>query len=65
MDRAIVFYTLLLIGLTWLLYKLTVSLEPRNEKPASGSQHADASAEAPTPGNGTSSQKLIHQRLRK
>lgn len=65
MDRAIVFYTLLLIGLTWLLYKLTVLLEPRNEKPASGPQLADASAEAPTPGNGKSSRKLIHQRLRK
>jgi hypothetical protein len=63
MDRAIAFCTLLLIGLTGLLYKLTALLEPRNEQPASGANHADASAEAP--GIGTSSQKLIHQRLRK
>ena len=33
MDRAIVLSVLLLVGLTWLLYKLTVKLEPRGEKP--------------------------------
>lgn len=52
MDRAIVLSILLLVGLTWLLYKLAVLLEPRGDKPAA-------------PGNGNSSQELIHQRLRK
>ena len=43
-----------LVGLTWLLYKLTILLEPRAEQPpASPNVH----------GNG--SQKLIRQRLRK
>lgn len=31
MDRAVVLATLLLVGLTWLLYKLTVLLEPRSD----------------------------------
>ncbi|GFE79995.1 hypothetical protein GCM10011487_19950 [Steroidobacter agaridevorans] len=54
MDRAIVLCVLLLVGLTWLLYKLTILLEPRAEPPpASQNIH------------GNSSQKLIHQRLRK
>lgn len=65
MDRAIVFYTLLLIGMTWLLYKLTVLLEPRSDKSTSGAQHADGGAEVPTPGHRNSSHKLINQRLRK
>jgi hypothetical protein len=54
MDRAIVFSTLLLVGLTWLLYKLAVLLEPRGDKPVQ--------APAPTSSN---RQKLIHERLRK
>ncbi|MFC4314408.1 hypothetical protein ACFPN2_35410 [Steroidobacter flavus] len=53
MDRVVVLSVLLLVGLTWLLYKLAVLLEPRGDKPA-----------AP-PIAGHSSQKLIHQRLRK
>lgn len=63
MDRAIVLCTLLFVALTWLLYKLTVVLEPRSDKSASDAQHANAGA--PTPGIGNSSQKLINQRLRK
>lgn len=65
MDRAIVFSTLLLVGLTWLLYKLAVLLEPRGDKPASGAQHTDAGVEAPAPAMGNNRQKLIHERLRK
>lgn len=62
MDRAIVLATLLLVGLTWLLYKLAVLLEPRGEKPAPGSQDADRSVDSiPSIGR----QKPIHQRLRK
>ena len=53
MDRAIVLCVLLLVGLTWLLYKLAVLLEPRGDRPAAPPTH------------GNSSQKLIHQRLRK
>lgn len=55
MDRAIVLSVLLLVALTWLLYKLAVLLEPRGDKPASS-----------PPANGKStSQALIHERLRK
>jgi hypothetical protein len=39
MDRAIVLCVSLLVGLTWLLYKLTVLLEPRAEQaPGDASQ---------------------------
>jgi hypothetical protein len=55
MDRAIVLSTLLLVGLTWLLYKLAVLLEPRGE----------TKADTPAPSPGKSRQKPIHQRLRK
>lgn len=65
MDRAIVLSTLLLVGLTWLLYKLAVLLEPRGDKTAPGVQHADASPAVSRSGNGNGSQKLIHERLRK
>lgn len=65
MDRAIVISTLLLVGLTWLLYKLTVLLEPRPEKPASASQEADISDEPDSSGAGGSRRAPIHQRLRK
>lgn len=61
MDRAIVLATLLLVGLTWLLYKLTVLLEPRGENPP----NVDTNVQSPAPANGNSSQQLIHQRLRK
>jgi hypothetical protein len=54
MDRAIVLCVLLLVGLTWLLYKLTILLEPRAEPPPASQKI-----------HGNSSQKLIHQRLRK
>ncbi|HWK49507.1 MAG TPA: hypothetical protein VNR40_06445 [Steroidobacter sp.] len=54
MDRAVVLTVLLLVGFTWLLYKLIVFLEPRAEKPA-----------APAPANGNGHRKLIHERLRK
>ena len=62
MDRAIVLATLSLVGLTWLLYKLTVLLEPRGESPP---KNVDTNVQSTAPGNGNSSQKLIHQRLRK
>jgi hypothetical protein len=52
-DRAIVFSVLLLVALTWLLFKLVVLLEPRGDKPASG------------PRDVVSGRKPIHQRLRK
>jgi hypothetical protein len=64
MDRAIVIAVLLLVGLTWLLYRLAVLLEPRAGNP-SGSHKGDTNVPAPVPGNGNSRQKLIHQRLRK
>jgi hypothetical protein len=34
MDRHIVIAVLLLVGLTWLLYKLTVLMQPRDKPPA-------------------------------
>lgn len=64
MDRAIVISILLLVGLTWLLYKLAVVLEPRSEKRIAGAQD-DTAVQSAAAGNGNSSQKLIHQRLRK
>jgi hypothetical protein len=54
MDTAVVLTVLLLVGLTWLLYKLAVFLEPRPQKPA-----------AAAPATGNRRQKLIHERLRK
>jgi hypothetical protein len=57
MDRTIVFSALLLVGLTWLLYKLTLLLEPRGDRPAPVSKDADKNASS-------SCQKPIHQRLR-
>lgn len=54
MDRAIVLCVSLLVGLTWLLYKLTILLEPRAERPPASQNIL-----------GNSSQKLIRQRLRK
>jgi len=62
MDGVIVLSTLLLVGLTWLLYRLAVALEPRGEKPQ-GSQQVDFSGDAP--GIGRSTQKLTHESLRK
>ena len=32
-DRTVVISVLLLVGLTWLLYKLTAMLEPRGDRP--------------------------------
>ena len=58
MDRAIVIYTLLLVGLTWLLYKLTALMEPGGEKSAS-----KTNSDIDTPN--VSSRKPIHQRLHK
>ena len=60
MDRAVVIATLVLIGLTWLLYKLAALLEPK-EKPR---------VESPTeagpgmPDVSASARRPIHQRLR-
>jgi len=54
MDRALALTVLLLVGCTWLLYRLIVFLEPRAGKPA-----------AATPASGIGRQKLIHERLRK
>lgn len=61
MDRAIVLSVLLLVALTWLLYKLAVMLEPRGEK----RQDVETSEEAISPGVGGSARKPIYQRLRK
>lgn len=63
MDRAIVLSLLLLVGLTWLLYKLTAMLEPRGEKPPPGSSNIDANPAVSSVSN--SRRKPIHQRLRK
>lgn len=65
MDRAIVLSVLILVGLTWLLYKLTVLLEPRGESPPAGPKDVDTNVQSPAKGNGNGSQRLIHQRLRK
>ncbi|WP_161965903.1 hypothetical protein [Steroidobacter cummioxidans] len=54
MDRVVALTVLLLVGFTWLLYKLIVFLEPRGDKPA-----------APAPAGGNVHHKLIHERLRK
>ena len=64
MDRAIVLSVLLLVGLTWLLYKLTVMLEPRSDSPPAGQKNLDTNVQSPPTGNGNSSQRPIHQRLR-
>lgn len=64
MDRAIVIFTLLLVALTWLLYKLTVLLEG-GDKPSDGSSKPNAGFDAAVGGVRGSRQKLIHQRLRK
>lgn len=64
MDREIVIDVLLLVALTWLLYKLTVMLEPR-DKPGSGKSHHDASTDPSVLGVSESRQKPINQRLRK
>lgn len=61
MDRAIVLSVLLLVGLTWLLYKLTALLEPRADKPASSAKEVETSPESQSYGR----RKPIHQRLRK
>jgi hypothetical protein len=47
---------LLLVGLTWLFYKLTIFLEPKGDQRT----HAEASSDAVA-----GRRKLIHQRLRK
>ena len=65
MDRATVISVLLLVGFTWLLYKLTVLLEPRGDKPASSEPRSSVPHEGAIAGGGASRQKLIHQRLRK
>ena len=62
MDRAIVISTLLLVGLTWLLYKLTVLLEGGG-KPAEGAK-PKAGPDDAVGGVSDSRQKPIHQRLR-
>lgn len=64
MDREIVISILLLVAVTWLLYKLTVMLEPR-DKPTSGKSLDDSSAEPSAASMSDSRHKLINQRLRK
>ena len=64
MDRAIVISTLLLVGLTWLLYKLTVYLAGEGKRSA-GTSRSDAGSEAAATSFNDRSQKPIHQRLRK
>ena len=67
MERDIAISLLLLIGLTWLLYKLTVLLEPDAQKNANSAPRPETAANgAGTPqGVRDSTQKPIHQRLRK
>lgn len=62
MDRAIVIATLLLVGLTWLLYKLAVLLDPGNGKPSQPVAKSEATESA---GASVGRQKPIHQRLRR
>ncbi|HEY5760507.1 MAG TPA: hypothetical protein VIU34_32000 [Steroidobacter sp.] len=64
MDRAIVISTLLLVGLTWLLYKLAVVLAG-DSKPAEGASGPNAGADGPAISFDDRGQKPIHQRLRK
>lgn len=64
MDRIVVICVLLLVALTWLLYKLTVLLEPRGG--ASAAEHERENPESSTvPGVSHGHQKPIAQRLRK
>jgi hypothetical protein len=64
MDRAIVISTLLLVGLTWLLYKLSELLAGDGKK-AEGPSRSDAVPEDGAISFDDRSQKPIHQRLRK
>jgi hypothetical protein len=64
MDRSIVISTLLLVGLTWLLYKLTEWLAADGKK-AEGQSRSNAVAEDAGISFDDRSQKPIHQRLRK
>lgn len=64
MDRAIAFAVLLLVAITWLLYKLTEWLEPRGDKPGGEPQHDTVNAESCGRGVSSFRQKPIHQRLR-
>ena len=63
MERAIVIYTLALVALTWLLYKLTVLLEGRG-KQLEGAPKSNAASAGTVSGGSVSRQKPIHQRLR-
>lgn len=65
MDREIAISVLLLVALTWLLYKLTAMLEPRNDKAGSGKSPAEASERPTVLGVSHGRQQPIHQRLRK
>jgi hypothetical protein len=55
-DRTIVMTVLLLVGLTWLLYKLTILLAPKGDPSPPPEPNSEPLA---------SPRKLIHQRLRK
>lgn len=64
MDRAIVISTLLLVALTWLLYKLAVLLGG-DDKPSDATSKSNGGSDGAVSGVSNSRQKLIHQRLRK
>ena len=64
MDRIVVISVLLLVALTWLLYKLTVLLEPRGGASSAAHERQEPSASSTVLGVSESRQKPIGQRLR-
>ncbi len=65
MDRTVVFYLLLLMGLTWLLYKLTILLEPSSQNPASGPHGVPSDVDSGASSDGERGEQLMHRKLRK
>lgn len=62
MERDIAIALLLLVGLTWLLYKLTVLLEPEGQKNGNSAPVNGVGAASDVRGG---AQKHINQRLKK
>lgn len=65
MDREIVLAVLLLVGLTWLLYRLTLLLEPHGEAGSQAEPRPEATSDSPSSAAAGGRRKLIHERLRK